>query len=74
MTTAKIRKIGNSLGVVLPKDVLEMLGAREGDIVSFARSAEGLLVTVSDEENERLRTLADEIMERRYAVLRALAK
>ena len=39
MTNVKIRKIGNSLGVILPKEVLDALGAREGDVISFARTA-----------------------------------
>jgi putative addiction module antidote len=30
----KLRKVGNSVGVVLPKEVLAHLKAREGDTVS----------------------------------------
>lgn len=69
-----IRKIGNSQGVILPKELLSMLGAKEGDVLSFARSAHGVTVSVSDEETDMLREKAREIMQRRRKVLRALAK
>jgi putative addiction module antidote len=74
MTNVKIRKIGNSLGVILPKEVLDALGAREGDVISFARTAQGLMLSISDDETQKLRETAEEIMERRFEALRALAK
>jgi putative addiction module antidote len=74
MTRLKIRKIGNSLGVVLPKDVLDMLGASEGDAVSFARTAHGIMVSVSDEEGEKLREMAADVMKRRRKALKVLAQ
>jgi putative addiction module antidote len=74
MSRLKIRKIGNSLGVVLPKEVLEMLGASEGDTVSFARTAHGIMVSVSDEQAEKLREMAADIMKRRRKALKVLAQ
>ena len=74
MTRLKIRKIGNSLGVVLPKDVLDMLGASEGDAVSFARTAHGIMVSISDEESEKLREMAADVMKRRRKALKVLAQ
>ena len=74
MTRLKIRKIGNSLGVVLPKDVLDMLGASEGDAVSFARTAHGIMVSISDEESEKLREMAADVMKRRGKALKVLAQ
>ena len=71
---ATIRKIGNSQGVILSKEVLAMLGAKEGDIITFAPSPNGVLVSVSDAETEELRDLAADIMQRRRTVLKALAK
>jgi putative addiction module antidote len=62
MTRVKIRKIGNSLGVILPKEILDALGAREGDVVSFARGASGLVMSVSDEGSERLLEAAERIV------------
>ncbi len=74
MTDVKIRKIGNSLGVILPKDILEALGAREGDVISFARGASGLVMSVSDEDSRKLMAAADQIIEENRTVLKALAK
>ncbi len=44
-----IRKIGNSEGIIIPKDVLESLGLRAGDSV----------VLVADQGEIRLRPLAN---------------
>jgi len=74
MTTLKIRKIGNSLGVVLPKEALEALKAREGDHLIFTPGPEGATLKLSDAEAERLMGLARDIMARRRNVLKVLAK
>lgn len=71
---ATIRKIGNSHGVILSKDVLSMLAAKEGDVITFSPTANGVIVSVSDEETQRLRALAEGIMARRRKVLKALCE
>jgi len=75
MQHLKIRKIGNSLGVVLPKDVLARLGVTEGDelIVSEAPARE-LRLTLADEDFERQMRAAKEIMDRYRNALAELAK
>lgn len=74
MTSLKIRKIGNSLGVVLPKDLLEQLKAGEGDTLAVKQDGTGYRIEVSDAETERLMELAEEIIEENRNVLRVLAK
>ena len=37
----KLRKVGNSVGVVLPKEALARLKVEEGDIVTFPDTPEG---------------------------------
>jgi len=74
MTSLKVRKIGNSLGVVLPKEVLEALKVQEGDFLDVTRTKGGVELTVSDEEVDRLMQMAEKIMEDNREVLRALAK
>jgi putative addiction module antidote len=74
MSALKIRKIGNSLGIVLPKDVLENLQVTEGDLLQVSKTETGVELTPSDEAVERLMELAEEIMEENREVLRALAK
>lgn len=74
MASLKIRKIGNSLGVVLPKDLLEQLKAGEGDTLAVKRDGDGFRLEVSEAETERLMELAEEIIEENRNVLRVLAK
>lgn len=49
MYSLKIRKIGNSLGVTLPKEALEKMSVSEGDIIFLTDSPEGFTVTPYDE-------------------------
>lgn len=37
----KIRRVGNSLGLILPRPTLEELGAEEGDELFVVRDGEG---------------------------------
>lgn len=74
MIELKIRKIGNSLGVVLPKEALDLLKASEGDKLVLQQGAKGVMVGVSDPEVDRLMGLAEGIMVKRRKVLRALSK
>tara|TARA_B100000809_G_scaffold231497_1_gene246683 strand:- start:217 stop:441 length:225 start_codon:yes stop_codon:yes gene_type:complete len=74
MKTVKIRKIGNSLGVVLPKDVLAMLNAGEGDELQFQGDGKTVTVSVGDAEVDAMLERAESIMQRRHKVLKALSK
>lgn len=48
MTTLKLRKIGNSLGVILPKEVIERLYLKENDMVQLLEEADGVYLTPYD--------------------------
>lgn len=73
-TVLKVTQIGNSLGVVLPREVLADLDLEKGDQLYLTRSPEGYRVTRADPEFERKMKLAREIMKKRHNVLRELAK
>ena len=73
-TVLKVTQIGNSLGVVLPRDVLSDLNVDRGDKLFLTRSPEGFRVTKSDPDFEFKMSRAREIMKRRHNVLRELAK
>ncbi len=45
MTTLKITTIGNSLGVILPKEVLAKLHADKGDTLYVTRTPNGIELT-----------------------------
>ena len=73
--TLKVRKIGNSLGVVLPKDVLAKLKVGEGDELAVSDTPDGVaLKAVADDDTAELMRMAEEIMRKRRRVLKALAQ
>jgi putative addiction module antidote len=74
MAALKLRAIGNSVGVVLPKELLTRLRLGEGDTVQVVETPDGFRVIRHDPEFERQMELAREVMRRRRAVLRELAK
>lgn len=47
MSAVKIRKIGNSLGVIIPKELQEAMNASEGDILDLIKIGEGELLLKS---------------------------
>jgi len=72
-----IRKIGNSEGVILPKDLLQSLNLKAGDSVVIVRDGDELRlrrVEDSAEEFERKMKIARERMKKYETVYRALAK
>ena len=75
MLDLKIRKIGNSHGVVLPKEVLAHLRVAEGDRLFLTETPDGgYRITPYDPEFERQLRLAEEGMTRYRNTLRALAR
>ncbi len=72
--TLKVRKIGNSLGVVLPKDVLAKLRVGEGDELSVSDTPDGVALTGGDAEFTRQMEIMRDIMRRYRNTLRELAK
>lgn len=74
MIRLKVTQIGNSLGVVLPKEALARLKVGKGDDLFLTEAPDGYRVTPLDDEALRQLEAAREIMNRRRAVLRELAK
>ena len=71
----KLRKIGNSVGVVLPKEALAHLNLREGDMVSLTEAADGSLrLAAANAEFSRQLEIAKDVMDRYRNTLRELAK
>ena len=48
----KIRRVGNSCGVILPKDLLDDLGLKEGSTVTIVRTPDGLVLRPVDASQE----------------------
>ena len=74
MLTLKLTTVGNSVGVVLPKEALEKLRLEKGDKVFLTESPEGFRLTPYDPEFEKQMTVARRIMKKRRDVLHELAK
>ncbi len=75
MFALKIRKIGNSLGVVLPREALTSLKALEGDVIYLTDSPDGgFRITPLDDEFKDQFKQAEKIMREDRDVLRELAK
>ncbi len=72
-----IRKIGNSEGVILPKEVLERLNLKAGDAVVIVEEGSELRLRRSEdsaEEFERKMKVARQRMKKYEVTYRALAK
>lgn len=74
MFALKLTQIGNSVGVVLPKELLARLHLEKGDTVYATESPEGVRLTAFDPAFEEQMKLAREVMKSRRNVLRELAK
>lgn len=70
----KVTTVGNSTGVVLPKDLLAKLRVGKGDSLYAVELPDGIKLTPYDEEFERQMELAEDIMRKRRNLLRELAK
>jgi putative addiction module antidote len=70
----KLTQIGNSVGVILPKEVLSKLRVEKGDTLYLTEAPEGLRITPHNPEFEKQMETARAIMKKRRAVLRELAK
>ncbi len=71
----KIIKVGNSMGVRLPREVLSRLHVEDGDRVILTESPEGgYRLTPYDPEFEQQMNVAEEGMRRYRNTLKALAK
>jgi putative addiction module antidote len=74
MSVLKLTQIGNSVGVILPKEVLARLKLEKGDTLYLTDAANGVLLSPYSAEFETQMTAARGIMKKRRNVLRELAK
>ena len=74
MITLELTQIGNSVGVILPKEVLARLKVEQGDALYVIDSPDSVRLTPHDPEFATRMEAAREIMKRRRVVLRELAE
>lgn len=71
----KLRKVGNSLGVVLPKEALARLNSGEGDTLVFSDTPDGgFRVTPNRQDFAHQMSVAEGVAKRYRNALRELAK
>ncbi len=69
-----IRKIGNSEGIIIPKEVLDRLGLKAGDVVELTENQDGLLLRSTDDDFARQIAHAARFMEKYKTALKKLAE
>lgn len=74
MSALKLTQIGNSVGVILPKDLLARLKLEKGDTLFWTEAANGVNLSAYSPEFEIQMIEARRIMKKRRAVLHELAK
>ena len=70
----KLRKVGNSVGLVLPREALAHLKVEEGDTVTLTESQDGMRLTASNPEFAKTMAVFESLNRRYRNTLRELAK
>ena len=74
MIALKLTRLGNSTGVVLPKEALARLKVNAGDTIYLTESPDGFRITPYEPGFEEQMEVARSIMKERRNALRELAK
>ncbi len=73
-TTVKLTRIGNSTGVILPREILDRLRVGKGDVLSVVETPDGFELTPYDPEFAAQMEVAERVMREDRDVLRKLAE
>jgi putative addiction module antidote len=73
-TTVKITTIGNSVGIVLPKEVLSQLNVEKGDSLFILNTPDGIKLTPYDQDFAGEMEAARRVMRKHRDVLKRLAE
>ena len=74
MQVLKLTQVGNSIGVILPREMLAKLGVTKGDTIYAIDQPDGMRLTVANPDFAAQMDVARRVMKERRAVLRELAK
>jgi putative addiction module antidote len=74
MHALKLTQIGNSVGVILPKEVLARLKVEKGDTLHVTETPDGIALTPYDPTFEQQLELGREFMREYRDTFRTLAK
>ena len=74
MSALKLTQIGNSVGAVFPRELLNQLQLEKGDEIYLTQTPDGLRMTKHNPQFAEQMQVARGIMKKRRAVLHELAK
>ena len=74
MLKVKVTAIGNSMGIVLPKEALAKLRAEKGDVLFLVDTPDGLTLTPYQQDFESQMDAAEKVMKKYRNALHALTK
>jgi putative addiction module antidote len=74
MQTLKLTTVGNSVGVIFPKEILERLHVSKGDMLHVVESPEGILLSPYDPEFAEQMEAAERVMRQDRDALKRLAE
>ncbi len=72
--TVKLTTIGNSIGIVLPKELLTKLNVEKGDTLYVSETPDGIQLTPYDQDFADQMKAARQVMRENRDVLRRLAE
>jgi len=70
----EITQIGNSLGILIPPEILEKLNLEAGDYLKFEETDKGYRVSRESAEFQRQMEIAERVMRENHDLLRRLAR
>jgi putative addiction module antidote len=74
MLKVKITSVGNSMGILLPKEALNKMKASKGDTLYLIESPDGYTISPYQQDFEEQMEVAEGVMKRYRNTLRQLAK
>ncbi len=74
MNSLKIEKVGDSLGVVLPQEVLQRLDVKEGDTLYLLDTADGMKIATHDPNLEKAMQAYEKVNQKYTNALRELSE
>lgn len=74
MLRTAVRRVGNSLGITLPKTILESYHLSEGDELHLIETSDGVMLSPFDPEFAQWAKAYEKVNKRYRNTLRALAK
>jgi putative addiction module antidote len=73
-TTTKVIAIGNSAGIILPKETLARMNVKKGDTVFLQETSAGIQVSPFDEEFSAKMEVAEQVIRRYRDAFKRLAE